>query len=120
MADENPISHHPAPKDPAEYYAQFSDSCPGLARNFKDIDQSVHYNEYNRLLSDPTTKNFVVDFGNDDAWCAVNLEKMEIEKLIENDVSFWFSCDRLNHPPVLTCTSNQQSDRKCLVQDGCE
>lgn len=87
MPDITSSSHRSVSKSPIEYYAQFADSCPGLAQKFRDIDQSIYYNESKILLLDPNTQNFVVDFGNDDAWCAVNLEKTEVERLIDSEVS---------------------------------
>ncbi|KAJ9389459.1 hypothetical protein DTO063F5_1952 [Paecilomyces variotii] len=75
-----PISD--ASHNAAAYYASFS-SRPGLGQKFNDIDQAAHFRDYQRRLEDISTENFVLDFGNDDAWCAVNLDTVDFEALLE-------------------------------------
>lgn len=70
----------------AAYYASLSDR-PGLSQKFNDIDLEVHFQDYQRLLEEAETQNFVLDFGNDDAWCAVNLDTQDFATLLEKPVS---------------------------------
>lgn len=70
---------------PAEYYSSFS-TRPGLAQKFNNIDEEVHFRDYLQHLQDAVTQNFVLDFGNDDAWCAVNLEKEDFTALLDTPV----------------------------------
>lgn len=69
------------PQTPVEYYGSFTDS-PDLLDKFNDIDDEVHFHDYLRLLQKYDTKNFVLDFGNDDAWCALNLEESDFTSLL--------------------------------------
>ncbi|RHZ46669.1 hypothetical protein CDV55_100792 [Aspergillus turcosus] len=68
------MSSAPASSDqnPYEYYASFT-SRPALRDKFRDIDDESCFYAYVRRLRDAQTQNFVLDFGNDDAWCAMNL-----------------------------------------------
>ncbi|KAL2001317.1 hypothetical protein VTN02DRAFT_1917 [Thermoascus thermophilus] len=87
-ASRPPMSEQPQlvsgsqPHDRAEYYSSFS-TRPGLAQKFKNIDEEVHFRDYLQHLQDAMTQNFVLDFGNDDAWCAVNLEKEDFVALLD-------------------------------------
>lgn len=73
----------------AAYYSSLS-SRPGLSQKFNDIDQEVHFRDYQQRLEDISTENFVLDFGNDDAWCAVNLDTGDFEALLEKPVRVLF------------------------------
>lgn len=42
---------------------------------------------YSKLLEEAQTQNFVLDFGNEDAWCAVNLEREDVASLLRYPVS---------------------------------
>ncbi|KAL1983870.1 hypothetical protein VTN96DRAFT_9794 [Rasamsonia emersonii] len=67
----------------SEYYAGFQSTRPGLSQKFKNIDEEVHFREYQRLLLDRRTYNFVLDFGNEDAWCGVNLDEDDLVALMD-------------------------------------
>lgn len=71
----------------AEYYSSFSNR-PGLAQKFNNIDEEVHFRDYQKHLQDAATQNFVLDFGNDDAWCAVNLDEEDFAALLNTPVFF--------------------------------
>ena len=73
-------------QNPSEYYSSF-EKRPDLRENFHDIDEKASFQEYLHLLQDSRTHNFVLDFGNKDAWCATNLEKEDIESLLRTPVS---------------------------------
>ncbi|PWY89725.1 hypothetical protein BO70DRAFT_384793 [Aspergillus heteromorphus CBS 117.55] len=66
---------------PQEYYASFK-TRPHLQDKFADIDNAANLKSYLALLKDPQTRNFVLDFGNDDAWSAVNLNHEDFALLL--------------------------------------
>lgn len=66
---------------PSSYYASFP-RRPSLSAKFCDIDEEVNFRDYLRFLQEASTQNFVLDLGNEDAWCAVNLEKDDITTLL--------------------------------------
>jgi hypothetical protein len=74
---------------PKDYYAAL-DSDRGsawpLKDKFHDIDDKTHFKPYMKRLSDPLTKNFVLDFGNEDAFCATDLETVEFQLLLRKPV----------------------------------
>lgn len=74
---------------PSEYYSSFGKS-PDIREKFHDIDDEAYFKEYLCLLQDARTQNFVLDFGDEDAWCATNLEKEDIESLLRTPVSWSF------------------------------
>ncbi|KAL4866466.1 hypothetical protein BDV12DRAFT_172845 [Aspergillus spectabilis] len=67
-----------------EYYASFPNN-PNIFDNFNNIDEGSHFREYLALLRDVRTRNFVLDFGNEDAWCAVNLEQQDLTALLTHN-----------------------------------
>jgi hypothetical protein len=73
-------------QSPSEYYASFTDR-PTLQGKFRDIDEETCFYAYNRRLRDAQTRNFVLDFGNDDAWCAMNLRQEDFGLLLRKPVS---------------------------------
>ncbi|EAW07677.1 uncharacterized protein ACLA_023920 [Aspergillus clavatus NRRL 1] len=73
---------------PHAYYSALT-SRPSLQDEFHDIDNEGHFQTYLRRLQDATTRNFVLDFGNDDAWCAMNLELEDISLLLRHPVSLF-------------------------------
>ncbi|RAL10428.1 uncharacterized protein BO97DRAFT_372562, partial [Aspergillus homomorphus CBS 101889] len=66
---------------PQDYYSSFTQR-PELGHKFRDIDDSANLKQYRAVLQDPQTRNFVLDFGNEDAWCAVNLDQEDIALLL--------------------------------------
>jgi len=87
----------------AEYYSSFSNR-PGLAQKFNNIDEDVHFRDYQKHLQDAATQNFVLDFGNDDAWCAVNLDEEDFAALLDTPVFFSFFIFSCN---VCVCIDNR-------------
>ncbi|KAJ5204496.1 uncharacterized protein N7498_005375 [Penicillium cinerascens] len=70
---------------PQDYYASLDgdrDSGRLLKDKFHDIDDKTHFKPYMKRLSDPLTTNFVLDFGNEDAFCATDLDKDEFKLLL--------------------------------------
>ncbi|RHZ43210.1 uncharacterized protein CDV56_100933 [Aspergillus thermomutatus] len=68
-------------QNPYEYYASFT-GRPALQDKFRDIDEESCFHAYLRRLRDAQTQNFVLDFGNDDAWCAMNLGQEDFGLLL--------------------------------------
>lgn len=66
---------------PSSYYANFP-KRPSLSEKFCDIDNEANFREYLRFLQEAGTQNFLLDFGNDDAWCGVNLETEDVAALL--------------------------------------
>ncbi|KAL7276718.1 hypothetical protein RUND412_000299 [Rhizina undulata] len=63
--------------------SQYYESLPSdLGKKFRNLDEGDVYASYKDKLSDPTTQNFVVDFGGarEDggaAWCAFNIDSSD-------------------------------------------
>lgn len=83
MAEHNHSRDGPTPQD---YYDGFTSDRGSLKDRFKNIDEQVHFDNSVQQLSDPHTKNFVLDFGNDDAFCAMNLETEDLKLLLKKPV----------------------------------
>lgn len=75
---------------PQEYYARLGGdrNFPdvSLKDKFHDIDDKTHFAHYKSRLQNPQTQNFVLDFGNEDAWCATNLKEDELKLLLRGPV----------------------------------
>ncbi|KAL4809474.1 hypothetical protein BDV18DRAFT_132146 [Aspergillus unguis] len=67
-----------------QYYASFQ-AHPGIARKFVNIDEESNFRIKLKSLGDVHTRNFVLDFGNEDAWCAVDFEEGDLNVLLNND-----------------------------------
>ncbi|CAL5871156.1 uncharacterized protein PFLUO_LOCUS5402 [Penicillium psychrofluorescens] len=67
---------------PQEYYSSLSGDRPSLEEKFHDIDNKTHFYNAMRRLEDPRTRNFVLDFGNEDAWYGANLDTEDIKLLL--------------------------------------
>ncbi|KAJ5577039.1 hypothetical protein N7535_003965 [Penicillium sp. DV-2018c] len=64
-----------------DYYASL-DENGSLVRKFMDIDDETQFHTAIRRLQDPLTQNFLLDFGNEDAWCASDLTTDEMKLLL--------------------------------------
>ncbi|KKK24604.1 hypothetical protein P175DRAFT_0432568 [Aspergillus ochraceoroseus IBT 24754] len=69
---------------PQEYYSSFPNNS-NIPEKFKDIDEEPNFRNCLKLLRDTQTGNFVLDFGNEDAWCAVNLEREDLTTLLSHN-----------------------------------
>lgn len=74
-----------------EYYAGFTNRHGSLGNRFKDIDDEVHFHDLRRELREPSTINFVLDFGDEDAFCATNLEEEDLKLLLRKPVCLYQS-----------------------------
>ncbi|QRD93777.1 hypothetical protein F9C07_2204913 [Aspergillus flavus] len=76
---------------PKEYYSSFNANS-NLQEKFHNIDDEGQFRAYLGYLQDVQTRNFMLDFGNDDAWCAVDLEEEDIATLLRG-VVLWDQVD---------------------------
>lgn len=71
--------------DLPEYYVNLGSSEINSAiRNFDNADNLDYFNA---AVTSATSRNFLLDFGDEEAWCAFNLEAMHYSKLLTNTVS---------------------------------
>lgn len=70
------------PLDPQLYYAGVSGENGSLKDRFKDIDDANHFRTSMQQLVNPKTRNFVLDFGNEDAYCATDLATADFKALL--------------------------------------
>lgn len=77
MTDSNAHAAQPV----LDYYASI-ESRPSLPRRFRNIDNADIFTEYLKHLRIAETRNFVLDFGRDDAWCAIDLDDQDIRALL--------------------------------------
>ncbi|KAK2760773.1 hypothetical protein FQN54_002010 [Arachnomyces sp. PD_36] len=87
MGDKQPPSVKPSAEDPLlkeikDYYSK-STKRPDLFSKFQNIDLDRNLPAAKEYFSNPSTKNFVVDFGEEHAWCAPNLEEEDYEALLK-------------------------------------
>ncbi|KAE8348855.1 hypothetical protein BDV28DRAFT_142567 [Aspergillus coremiiformis] len=80
---------------PKEYYASVTNDS-SLQEKFHDIDDEAHFRAYLGHLQDAKTQNFVLDFGNDDAWCAVDLQEEDIALLLRSAKPRFFGTRWIN------------------------
>ena len=60
---------------------------PDLGDKFHDIDDADSFTACRARLMHEGTRNFVVDFGNDEARCAIDLEDADFSALMDPPVS---------------------------------
>ncbi|KAJ5883600.1 uncharacterized protein N7473_010486 [Penicillium subrubescens] len=70
------------PRTPEEYYASLQGAQGSLESKFKNIDDKVHFMDYMQRLKNPLTRSFVLDFGNDVAYCATDLNTGDFRGLL--------------------------------------
>lgn len=73
---------------PQDYYSSLDDQG-SLVEKFKNIDDKTQFHTAMRCLEDPLTRNFVLDFGNEEAWCASDLGTNELKLLLSKPVSLF-------------------------------
>jgi hypothetical protein len=78
------------PRSPEEYYASLQGAQGSLESKFKNIDDKVHFMDYMQRLKNPLTRSFVLDFGNDVAYCATDLNTGDFRGLLTGQVG-WMS-----------------------------
>lgn len=71
---------------PEEYYASLQPTGSLLKQKFQNIDDPDHFAEYMKRLRNPSTNNFVLDFGNEDAFCATDMRLEDFKTLFSKKV----------------------------------
>ncbi|KAJ5826927.1 hypothetical protein N7447_003690 [Penicillium robsamsonii] len=66
---------------PQDYYSSLDDEG-SLVGKFESIDDEAQFRTAMCRLKDPLTQNFVLDFGNEEAWCASDLRTDELKLLL--------------------------------------
>lgn len=72
--------------DPKKYYEGIQGHRGSLLEKFNDIDDPSYFRQYMQLLKEPETQNFVLDFGNEDAYCATDLVTEDFKALLSPPV----------------------------------
>lgn len=85
LKPENP-SHPPRVSDEVKNYYSKTTGRPDLFSKWFNIDLDSNVPAAKSYLNSPSTRNFVVDFGEKEAWCAPNLEKEDLVALLKTEV----------------------------------
>lgn len=75
-------------RSPEEYYASLQGTQGSLESKFKSIDDKTNFGDYMQRLKNPLTRSFVLDFGNEDAYCATDLDTGSFRGLLSRPVSW--------------------------------
>ncbi|EQL37620.1 hypothetical protein BDFG_01194 [Blastomyces dermatitidis ATCC 26199] len=67
-----------------DYYSSVTSSRPQLWESFRNLDNAIHFAECQGCLVDEATQNFVVDFGDDEAYAAFDLEEEDFAALLSS------------------------------------
>ncbi|KAJ6114280.1 hypothetical protein N7486_000058 [Penicillium sp. IBT 16267x] len=76
--------------NPKKYYEGIQGHRGPLRDKFNDIDDPAYFRQYMHLLKEPETQNFVLDFGNEDAYCATDLVTEDFRALLSQPRSRCF------------------------------
>lgn len=72
------------PASPAEnlpsYYKELCDE--EILVSFRDFDNAVNFDAFDRQTRNPHSSNFIIDFGDDDACCAFDLGSDSVSRLL--------------------------------------
>jgi hypothetical protein len=69
----------------AEYYESLAPRS-SLSHKFSDIDDADNFAHCRQMLANSSTRNFVLDFGDEDAWCGFDLTNDDFEALVNSQV----------------------------------
>jgi hypothetical protein len=76
------------PRTAKEYYASLQGAHGTLESKFKNIDDKANFVDYMQRLKNPLTRSFVLDFGNEDAFCATDLNSGDFRGLLTGQVGW--------------------------------
>lgn len=82
-------------RTPQEYYASLQGAQGSLGSKFKDIDDKANFADYMQRLRNPLTRSFVLDFGNEDAYCATDLNTGDFRGLLSEPVGGTLGDERM-------------------------
>ena len=71
-------------KQPQYYRARGSD----IADAFRNFDDKINFDCFEQWAQESNRDNFIVDYGDDQAWCAFDLDAEQLEKLVKAPVRF--------------------------------
>lgn len=94
------------------YYSQIQD--PNGQVRFRNFDDKAIFDEYAAYVESASSRNFVIDFGTEEAWAAFDVGQCEIESLLRSEVRV--------HPSRSTAdklTARCRGLRRCR-RDGCK
>ena len=60
--------------------------CQEIQKSIKDLDLKSNFNKFCSDVSNVSSQNFLVDYGDDQAYCAFDLSPASIQKLVDTDV----------------------------------
>ena len=80
MASEESSIHDVLPSVPLCYPSSLNNTS--LRDKFRDLDDKDQFSACRKHLKNEDAKNFIVDFGTDEAWCAVDLDDSEFSALL--------------------------------------
>ncbi|KAF2145370.1 uncharacterized protein K452DRAFT_243330 [Aplosporella prunicola CBS 121167] len=67
-------------KDLPDFYHDLQNS--DITEKFRDFDDPTNFLNFQRAVADAHSRNFVIDFADDEAWCGFNLGDDEIKALV--------------------------------------
>lgn len=67
------------------YYSQIQDQN-GQVR-FRNFDDKAIFDEYAAYVESASSRNFVIDFGAEEAWAALDIGQYEIDRLLQSEVA---------------------------------
>jgi hypothetical protein len=73
---------------PPRYYTNLDND--DITEGFRNFDDPAHLEYFNSAVLSARSKNFCIDFGDNEAWCAFDLNAAAISRLIKSPVSIQF------------------------------
>ena len=70
--------------DLPEYYRHLEEKS--ILSAFKDLDNNANFKSLDDKVRHTRTRNFVVDFGDEEAWCGFDLEADAVKMLLKASV----------------------------------
>ena len=69
------------------YYQRLK--SPKIQYSIKNFDKKSNFDQFNSDVASVSSRNFLVDYGDDEAYCAFDLSPQCIEELVNSEV--WFN-----------------------------
>lgn len=79
---EKPTCPASPPGDLPVYYTDLAD--PDINASFRDFDNEINFDFFDRQTRNPSVRNFCLDFGDDDAYCAFDLTAHSYTNLLHS------------------------------------
>lgn len=81
MSAPEPVEESSVDECLPKYYKDID--CPQLLSALKDLDEASNLRTLEHAVTNPHSRNFLVDFGDDDAWCAFDLDVDTFSRVLE-------------------------------------